>query len=446
MASYATRQDIGRHPGIDLEAPRDRNCTMTGDPLTVLNVHGDGEIRAAVSRLLEAEGLRPRDLGSADDARDALRRPEAREAGLVLVDASLDDAGPLCEMLKGPPGPAPPLLLTRSADDDPPPSLSALADDVLQRPPDPGPWMAAIRAWLRAGARLSEHRAEADRFRSMLEAMEEGLAMVGPGGEIRWCNPALAELLGAGPPDLVGHRLADRASHLIPPGRPWPVDRTLKGGGRLRDEWELGRRWLRSTSAPLRDARGAIGGAVTSLEDVSAEVHLRQRVARIEAEAASREHQIEQLERDARLYQALAGVAGRSRPGDRGSPRPSMSQALPEAFCDWVEQYGRVLDLRLRRRGYLVEDEADGSDELTTLAEGLADAGAGPRDVVELHALALRQRSSGAQSAKARAFSEEAKVAVLELMGRLAEHYRAGRGVSPLPGTVAPGPSPGPSE
>ncbi|QDV38522.1 PAS domain-containing protein [Tautonia plasticadhaerens] len=417
---------------------------MTGDLRTILNVHGDGETRAAVSNLLRAEGMRPRDLASADEVLAVLRRPGAEGAGLALVDASLDEAEPLCRALKGGPGHWLPLLLTRSADADPPPSLSALADDVLQRPPDPGPWMAAVRAWLRVGARLSESRAEAGRWREMLEAMEEGLAMVGPDGAIRWCNPALAELLGAEPRDLVGHRLADRASHLIPPGRPWPLDRTLRGGGRLRDEWELGRRWLRSTSAPLRDDRGAIGGAVASLEDVSAEVHLRQRVARVEGEAAAREQQIEQLERDARLYQALAGIDGR--PGDRARHRPSMSQALPGFFCDAVEQYGRVLDLRLRRRGYLVEDEPDGSAELTTLAERLADAGAGPRDVVELHALALRQRSSGAQSAKARAFAEEAKVAVLELMGRLAEHYRAGRGAAARPVTAPPGPSPGPSE
>jgi PAS domain S-box-containing protein len=367
---------------------------MTGDLRTVLNVHGDGATREAVARLLLAEGLRPRDLGSAAEARAALALPEVRRAGLVLVDASIDDAEPLCRAFRAEHGTASPLLLTRPAHLDPHPSLASLADDVLEWPADPGRWIASIRAWIRAGGRLAEHRAEASRWRSMFEAMEEGLAMVGPDGAIRWCNPALGTLLGVDSSTLIGGLLADVAAHLIPPGRPWPVDRTLRGGDRRRDEWELGRRWLRSTSSPLRDARGAIFGAVVSLEDVSAEVHLRQRVARVESEAADRARQIEQLERDARLYQALAGFG--ERPGERGGPRPSMSLGLPEAFCDAVEQYGRVLDLRLRRRGYIVDDEADGSLELTTLAERLAGAGAGPRDQIEIHAMALRPRSSGA--------------------------------------------------
>jgi PAS domain S-box-containing protein len=417
---------------------------MTGDFRTVLNVHGDGETREAVARLLLAEGFRSRDLGSAAEARAALALPEGRGAGLVLVDASIDDVEPLCRDLRAAHGTTFPLLLTRPADVDPHPSLASLADDVLQWPDDPARWMASIRAWIRVGSRLAEHRAESSRWRSMFEAMEEGLAMVGPDGVIRWCNPALSTLLGVDCQSLIGCPLAERAAHLIPPGRPWPVDRTLRGGDRRRDEWELGHRWLRSSSSPLRDARGAIIGAVVSLEDVSTEVHLRQRVARVESEASDRTRRIEQLERDARLYQALAGLG--ERPGDRGGPRPSMSQGLPEAFCDAVEQYGTVLDLRLRRRGYVVDDEADGATELTTLAERLAEAGAGPRDLIEIHALALRQRSSGAQSAKARAFAEEAQVAVLELMGRLAEHYRAGRGAASRPGTVAPGGTPGPSE
>ena len=44
----------------------------------------------------------------------------------------------------------------------------------------------------------------------------------------------------------------------------------------------------------------------------------------------------------------------------------------------------------------------DGSVELTALAERLADAGAGPRDVIELHGLALRQRSSGSRRPRQR--------------------------------------------
>ena len=415
---------------------------MAVDSRTVLNVHGDGGTRATVARLLDAEGLRTRDVASAAEARVALFQSRERDAGLILLDAQLDGAEALCRSLRERAEATPPLILTCPAAAGPAEHLSTLADDVLERPPDPLRWASTIRAWVRVGDRYRAQQTEATLWRSIFEAVEEGVALIGPDGAIRCCNAALAGLLGEeSPTALVGQMLADRAVHLKPAGLPWPVERTLRGGGRSRDEWELGRRWLRSTSAPVRDARGVLNGAVVTIEDVTTEVQLRRRIAEVEAEAQSRDERIEQLERDARLYQSLAGLELRS--GEPGEPPPSLSQALPEAFCDAVEDYCRVLDLRLRRRGYHLDDNKnDGSTELTALAERLGDAGAGPRDVVELHALALRQRATGSQSARARVYAEESQVAILELMGRLAEHYRAGRNAVARPGLVAPDRSP----
>ncbi|WP_152052375.1 PAS domain-containing protein [Tautonia marina] len=397
---------------------------IAGELRTVLNVHGDGETREAVSRLLVGEGLRSRDVPSTAEARAALAGPEARDAGLILLDASLDEAESFCrEVLRS--TPSVPLVLTRAQDTPLSEGLSSLAVEVLDRPPDESRWLAAIRAWTRVGGRVQELGAEAERWRSIFEAIDEGMALLDPDGRIRWCNIALAGLLRDKPTALLGQRLSDRAAHLIPPGRQWPHDRTLRSGSRSRDEWELEHHWFRSAAAPVRNAIGSLSGVVTTIEDVSHEVRLRQRIAQVEAEAEARSERIDRLERDARLYQALAGIP--VRPEDLGAPRHlPLSREMPEVFCDALEDFGRVLDLRLLRRSYQTQHQPDGSAILSALAERLATAGAGPRDVIELHAMALRQRSSGTKAAKVNVYAEEAQLAVLELMGRLAEHYRAG--------------------
>ncbi|WP_169978366.1 PAS domain-containing protein [Tautonia rosea] len=417
---------------------------ITGELRTVLNVHGDGETREAVSLLLNAEGLRSRDATSTAEARAALASPEGRDARLVLLDASLDEAESFCRDLMQS-VPSLPLVLTRAEENALPDGLRPLAVEVLDRPPDGSRWLAAIRAWTQVGTRLQELGAEAERWRSIFEAIDEGMALVDPEGRIRWSNAAMAGLLGDEPAALLGQRLTDRAAHLIPPGRQWPHDRTLRSGSRSRDEWELGHHWFRSSAAPIRNALGALSGIVTTLEDVTHEVRLRQRIAQVEAEAEARSERIDRLERDARLYQALAGIP--VRPEDRNAPRHlPLSRELPEVFCDALEDFGRVLDLRLLHRSYQTSNQPDGSAILTALADRLATAGAGPRDVVELHAMALRQRSSGTKVAKINAYAEEAQVAVLELMGRLAEHYRAGLAAATRSGAVASDRSPDRSE
>ncbi|MEW4568718.1 PAS domain-containing protein [Tautonia sp. JC769] len=419
---------------------------IAGEFRTILNVHGDAETREAVARLLATEGLRSRDVCSTAEARAALARPEGRETRLILLDASLDEAGAFgLDVLGSPSPPAPALVLTRAEADPFPEVLRPLAVEVLDRPPDRSRWLTTIRAWARVGGRLQALGVEADRWRTIFEAIDEGMALLDPDGRVRWANAAMAALLRVKPAAFLGQRLTDQAALLIPAGMQWPHDRTLRSGSRSRDEWELGHRWFRSTAAPVRDGTGALGGVVTTLEDVTPEVRLRQRIVQVESEAELRSEHINRLERDARLYQALAGLA--DRPEDRGTPRPlPLSREMPEVFCDALEDFGHVLDLRLLHRGYQTARQPDGSALLSALAERLATAGAGPRDVVELHAMALRQRSSGTKAAKANAYVEEAQLAVLELMGRLAEHYRTNLAAATRNGAVASDRSPDGSE
>jgi len=74
---------------------------------------------------------------------------------------------------------------------------------------------------------------------------------------------------------------------------------------------------------------------------------------------------------------------------------------------------------------------------LRALAEQIGSMRAGPRDVIELHSAALREKTAGAPPRKAQAFVDEANVMVLELMGYLASHYRALSGFGGRVGPIA---------
>jgi DNA-binding response OmpR family regulator len=99
-----------------------------------------------------------------------------------------------------------------------------------------------------------------------------------------------------------------------------------------------------------------------------------------------------------------------------------LSRAVPERFEELVERYGRLLDQALDQRAYRVEHRL--SDALRALAEELGFLRAGPRDVVDLHTAALKGRIGPATPQRAQAYVEEARLAVLELMGHLAAYYR----------------------
>jgi hypothetical protein len=88
-----------------------------------------------------------------------------------------------------------------------------------------------------------------------------------------------------------------------------------------------------------------------------------------------------------------------------------------------VAQYGHILDQRLEQRAYKIETNT--SDTLREIANQLGFLRAGPRDVVDVHTHAIRQRVRGASVMRMQAYVEEGRLLVLELMGYLVSYYRA---------------------
>lgn len=100
----------------------------------------------------------------------------------------------------------------------------------------------------------------------------------------------------------------------------------------------------------------------------------------------------------------------------------SLRESVPEIFNEILQQYGDLMELALEQHAYKVEHNI--SDKLRVLAEHLGFLKAGPRDVVEIHTSSLKQKTKDVTPVKAKAYVEEGRLMVLELMGDLTSYYR----------------------
>lgn len=79
------------------------------------------------------------------------------------------------------------------------------------------------------------------------------------------------------------------------------------------------------------------------------------------------------------------------------------------------------MDQAVQERTYKIKHDIPAS--LRAIADRLGQSNAGPRDVVEMHAAALRNRLA-ALPQQSRAYAEEGRLLALELMGHLVSFYR----------------------
>lgn len=94
----------------------------------------------------------------------------------------------------------------------------------------------------------------------------------------------------------------------------------------------------------------------------------------------------------------------------------------PELFARLVAEYTSLMDVSLDQRAFKIT--ASASAKLSEVSKTLGDARAGPRDIIELFATALKAKSKNVPNAKAKAYSDIALLMALELMGYLVSYYR----------------------
>ncbi len=177
-----------------------------------------------------------------------------------------------------------------------------------------------------------------------------------------------------------------------------------------------------------RDKNGQVVGFVEIVEDLT---------EHRQAEEATRQAR-ENAERIERLETELTSLADLSSPPQTGVTARmygvvTLVDGFPDTFRKLVDSYEELMDLALEQQAYKVKHDISG--RLGGMAETLGFYKAGPRDVVDIHTTALKEKGRKAVSVeKKKAYTGEGWIMVLELMGHLASFYRnRAQGTGALP-------------
>lgn len=116
----------------------------------------------------------------------------------------------------------------------------------------------------------------------------------------------------------------------------------------------------------------------------------------------------------------------------RAAPTPITAQrfgvlplrdSMPRQFEEMAAVYARIIADSVDQRNFKVDHKT--SQALHDLADQLGSLSAGPRDVIDLHVTALKQRLDQADPREAAAIVEEGRLLVLEFMGHVVSYYRS---------------------
>lgn len=131
--------------------------------------------------------------------------------------------------------------------------------------------------------------------------------------------------------------------------------------------------------------------------------------------------QREQRNREIQSLEQISGFSSGTVTAGMYGIKP-LHDSFPDIFNELVQYYRDLLDQALKQKTYRVE--YDYSEKLNIMVDQLGFMMAGPRDVVEIHTTALKEKNRDVPYKKAQAYIEEGRLMVLELMGNLVIFYR----------------------
>ena len=117
---------------------------------------------------------------------------------------------------------------------------------------------------------------------------------------------------------------------------------------------------------------------------------------------------------------------GRPVIGGRRGTTGALAQSNPEVFGSLVYRYAREVQARVDlRRGAVTEGHpAPKRSGLSALSAALVELEAGPRDLTDVHMMALRSLCRDTSASAQRQLVHDARLVLVETMGRLAGRYR----------------------
>ncbi len=99
-----------------------------------------------------------------------------------------------------------------------------------------------------------------------------------------------------------------------------------------------------------------------------------------------------------------------------------LKDGQPEIFNEFVASFEKFLDLAIEKRVFQANNNL--STELRIMSEKLGFIRAGPRDVIDIFVVALENKSTDVNVEKAKAFMEEGRILMIQLMGHMISFYR----------------------
>jgi len=104
-----------------------------------------------------------------------------------------------------------------------------------------------------------------------------------------------------------------------------------------------------------------------------------------------------------------------------------LSKAAGSVYEELVQAYEEILEAAIEERLFQVDNKS--SDSTRRLADRIGALKGEPRDIIEIHCEAVRNKSRNVPMQKAKAYIESARIIVLEIMGYLALYYRSYRSI-----------------
>ncbi len=119
---------------------------------------------------------------------------------------------------------------------------------------------------------------------------------------------------------------------------------------------------------------------------------------------------------------ALSGPAPSPITG-RSLGMQSLREKTPDEFEALLNAYDTLLDMLLERQACKLVDDFEA--RLLRFAERLGMINAGPRDVVAIHKAAIAAKIAREPAMRTKAYFEEGRLLILQVMGHLASFYRS---------------------
>jgi len=266
--------------------------------------------------------------------------------------------------------------------------------------------------------RIRELRENTDFVATLLESLV-GYAIIAADfdGNVIAFNEGACEIYGYTPEEIIGKQSIEIffPEDFIEAGKLQAIIDDLIEKERFSYEGEKVRKSGESFPAQIlftltKDRSGKVVGFIEIVADLTERKKVEEANLRIE-----------QLEQELKSLARLSPPQRTAATAQAFGLQP-LEQSSPDLFKQLVCRYGDLMELAVEQRAFRVKHDISG--KLQDIAEELGFLQAGPRDVVEIHTSALKNKTGAANQARAQVYIEEGRIMVLQLMGHLVSQYR----------------------